>query len=505
MLSSFVAISVLLFLPYGIYVHIHSVRDAADDCLQVAAYSVREFLPDNYHENLLTGKISDAEYSELQKKIEDFKEKLGVSFLYCIMLVDGKYVYTLSEDAKPYEPAIGMDKELAQLYKEKKKLVFQSPDEEYGIISRTVLLPFEMSGGDIFVVGADLDVDIIRPMIIASLKHLFAILFCGLALILLLTLLMSRSISAPMIKLSNFAKKLGEKNFSSELSLKDELGGSAIKTKEFALLVSSMEFMRAKLAEYVKNLEVEVRARENAQAELRLAGELQMSFLPANQLSGEGFEISAYLKPAKEAGGDLYAFSLQPSGEVFFAVGDVSGKGMPAALEMARVIALIRAGAKFSDGYVSLVKLINAELCRDNESCNFLTFLCGVFNPQTGVLRYVNCGHNYPYLKKTDAAVRVLKTQTDPILGVIEDMDFHEQTLALQKGESFICYTDGANEAINEKDEFFGDSRLADAFAQSPKDSGASGILTFAKNKIFEFQGLANQADDITFFVLQRK
>ncbi len=202
------------------------------------------------------------------------------------------------------------------------------------------------------------------------------------------------------------------------------------------------------------------------------------------------FELHASMTPAREIGGDLFDFFLLDRDHLAFAIGDVSGKGAPAALFMAVTRTLLRATAQNQKGPAECFNYMNDTLCESNSSGMFVTLFYGVLNTATGDLLFANAGHNFPYLFSPDGNVRKISEKGGPMLGVFEGT--YSRTLAtrIRPGEGILLYTDGVTEAVDRSNEFFGDDRLEDYLSRQASGSAQALVdglqetdKTFAKGK----------------------
>lgn len=254
-------------------------------------------------------------------------------------------------------------------------------------------------------------------------------------------------------------------------------------------------------------------AYEHLQKELQFAREIQASMLPAHALAASGaaaLDIWAAMEPAREVGGDLYDFFHLDQGELCFLVGDVSDKGLPAALFMARTMDIVRVVTRLlrgKDGALprpdEIMDCVNAELCQNNASCMFVTLFFGMLDPRSGVLRYCNAGHNPPYVLCGGGATKVLDGVRSAPLGVKADTAFRTVSVTLARGETLFVYSDGITEAMNGAGEFYAEQRLERALSVcaglSSKEVVASVIAWLA-----EFVGGVPQSDDITAMAIRR-
>lgn len=241
--------------------------------------------------------------------------------------------------------------------------------------------------------------------------------------------------------------------------------------------------------------------RKRMQMELDLGKKIQSDMLPTIYPSSDLFDLSAYLKPAKELGGDFYDFFFIDDEHLCFAVGDVSGKGVPAALFMAVSKTLIKSHAHDQLSPSEILTSVNRELSADNQLMMFVSLFIGILNVKTGKLLFSNGGHNAPFLINSRNSVSQISTRHGMVLGYSGDITYGEDELDLSGGESFILYSDGITEAVNEAGALYGEERLAETLVSDT--SSAKGIIYKVLSALDNFVGLAEQADDITVLALK--
>ena len=253
------------------------------------------------------------------------------------------------------------------------------------------------------------------------------------------------------------------------------------------------------------------------EAELNAARRLQMAmvpqFFPAPSADFP-IDLCASMEPAREVGGDLYDFFVTEDGKLCFLVGDVSGKGMPAALFMARAKSLIRIATDLmrSDGHASaqpacaqpadIVARVNRELCQDNSDMMFVTLFFAMFTPGSGEVEFCNAGHNAPYLLNGNA-VEAIEGAKGIILGVRPDAAYVSGRLSLAPGEGIYMFTDGVTEASNTSEEMFGESRL-EAVLRDAAGCASAEIIKSVSGAVRGFVGMALPSDDITMLAIRR-
>jgi len=255
---------------------------------------------------------------------------------------------------------------------------------------------------------------------------------------------------------------------------------------------------------YIKNLEKTTIAKEKIESELKIAHDIQMSIIPKLFPAfphRKEFDLYAVIEPAKAVGGDLYDFFLMDDSHLFFAIGDVSGKGVPASLFMAVTRTLLRAKSIKGSSSLDVVKSINATLCEDNESSMFVTFLLGILTIETGEIELCNAGHNPPFIKRKNGEIEKLAIPSGMALGIFDQQKFEILKLKLEKDEELILYTDGVTESTNVNSKLFEDARLIDVLKQNTKTTKETTLNILQAVK--KFSEGAEQSDDITIFTLK--
>ena len=320
----------------------------------------------------------------------------------------------------------------------------------------------------------------------------------GFLALFIVIIIISGTITKPLRVLADKAGEIARGNLEVEvptISSRDEV----------AALSHSFQNMQVALKEYISNLAETTAAKERIESELKIAHTIQMSFLPKRFPpfpEKDEFEIFAALEPAKEVGGDLYDFFLIDDDHVFFSIGDVSGKGVPAALFMAVTKTLMKGIAGQAVFPSQALTAVNQELCKDNDSSMFVTVFCGILNFKTGELLCANAGHNPPVLISPAGEPRWLESDPGFMLGIMEDFQYDMSRIQLHPGEALLLYTDGVTEAMNSGQEFFSDDALLRIVAACP-DRDPETLVTAVLKGVKEFAGDEPQSDDITVLALR--
>ncbi|MDD5091012.1 MAG: SpoIIE family protein phosphatase [Candidatus Wallbacteria bacterium] len=328
-------------------------------------------------------------------------------------------------------------------------------------------------------------------------KILILIALLGLITLLLMITSISRRITNPLCVLAQAAETIGQGNFNALLPV---IKGH----DEIAVCNESFKKMQVTLHEYIENLKKTTAAKEKIESDLRIAHEIQMGMVPKEFPpfpDKTEIDVFATIVPAKEVGGDLYDFFLIDDNTLCFAVGDVSGKGVPASLFMAVTISLLRAKAMPEMTASCIVAQVNRKLCEHNESLMFCTFFLGLLDLRTGKLQCCSAGHNPPYIKRADGSIEGLKFKPICALGISQDIVYEHHDLMLNPGDIITLYTDGVTEAENIDQHLYGEPRFEETLKMTCCNS-AENTTRKILSTIKEFAGEAEQSDDITILTL---
>ena len=258
---------------------------------------------------------------------------------------------------------------------------------------------------------------------------------------------------------------------------------------------------------YIDDLSKVTAEKQRIGAELDIATRIQASMLPTIFPAfpdREEFDIYATMDPAKEVGGDFYDFFMVDDDHLAIVVADVSGKGVPAALFMVIGKTLIKDHTEKDKDLGEVFSEINNLLCESNSEELFITAFEGVLNIKTGEFRYVNAGHEMPFIYKKNEEFKPYKIKPGFVLAGMEDMRYRSGVMTLEPGDKIFQYTDGVTEATDSASQLFGMERL-EASLNKVKDKEVTEILKSVKADIDEFVNVAPQFDDITMLCLEYK
>jgi phosphoserine phosphatase RsbU/P len=279
-----------------------------------------------------------------------------------------------------------------------------------------------------------------------------------------------------------------------------EVGGNDYLTKPFEILE-----VKARVHSLLKAKAYTDAVKERLASELQIAREIQLGILPADvstSTNGTGLQVCAVLEPAREVGGDLYEVLRAGDDRIVVVIGDVSGKGIPAALFMAVTTTLVRIFGRKAAGPAEILQRVNDALAEHNPRDMFVTLACAVFEPRSGRVSYASAGHPSPVrLRPGEAPVMPFRS-TGLVAGVLPGTDFHNHIEELRAGDAYVFYTDGVSEAFNAAGEQFGCSRLLMHLGRRPSATAAD-TVSGALQAVRAHAGEYPQSDDITILAVQ--
>ncbi|WP_179953162.1 SpoIIE family protein phosphatase [Desulfobotulus mexicanus] len=316
----------------------------------------------------------------------------------------------------------------------------------------------------------------------------------------------SNRMTRPLDTLAAFAKALPDSDFTSDQALCgaiEHLPGRH--QDEVGRLAKALIFMEASLRDNIRCLMETTAANERMEGELSVAREIQLGLLPKTFPpfpNHSEFDLFASLEPAREVGGDLYDFFFMDEKHFCFAVGDVSGKGVPASLFMAISRTLLRSAAAREKDPARIMTTMNNDLASSNPNSMFVTLFIGVLDLDTGLLVYANGGHNPPVKISSGKPPEFMTGRSGPLVGAMEDMPYHTLEIQLEPDDTLFVYTDGVTEAMDTEQVLYSDPRLIRTLTglqgQSPKY-----ILEIVENDVAAHVGTAEPSDDITMLCLR--
>ena len=328
------------------------------------------------------------------------------------------------------------------------------------------------------------------------LRHtVMGIVFVGLLLMLYIFIkIITRELS-PLHRLAKEAETIASGQFDTKLpdfQRNDEIG----------MLSHSFGNMQQSLVRYIEELKETTAQKASIESELNVASNIQMSMLPSVFPDRPGLDMFASMTPAKEVGGDLYGYLLKDD-KLYFCVGDVSGKGVPASLFMAQVTRLFRTLANQMITPADICTQMNEALSgEENLTCMFVTLFIGLVDLNTGHLSFCNAGHNPPVIGGGEHHGDFLQMLPNFPIGVMPGLEFEGEEIGSIKGRLLFIYTDGLNEAENREHDQFGDDHLIDILRNTHFDTARQVVETLAA-KVEEHRDGADPNDDLTMMCLR--
>jgi len=305
--------------------------------------------------------------------------------------------------------------------------------------------------------------------------------------------LVAAAISRPVHALADAVGAASEDNIAFPLpdwQRRDEVG----------VLTDALRRMRDSLQKHIRLRAESLAAEARLEHELQIAASIQQSMLPKQESSpfSASVRVAATLLPAKQVGGDLYDYFVADDTQLLFAVADVSDKGIPAALCMARLSALLRTLAPATPSPDRLLHELNARFNQANDACMFVTLGCGLLNVQTGRIRYASAGHDPPLLRTCEGTVRQMSVENGPAIGIEAVAHYPLAETFLAPGDTIVAFTDGVTEASAQDGSQFGTDRLAAVLANADDGAPDSLVRTIAEAAASGFRA----SDDFTVLAI---
>ena len=319
---------------------------------------------------------------------------------------------------------------------------------------------------------------------------ILAVMVIGLAAIYLFCRQQIRKVTSPLHRFARSAEEVAKGNFNAPLpDIRDD--------DEIRLLRDSFGNMQQSLSRYIDELKTTTAQKSAIESELSVARRIQMSMLTTDMPERPDLEVDATLTPAKAVGGDLYDFFLRDD-SLYFCIGDVAGKGVPAALVMTTVCGAFRLLSESESEPNRIVSHMNDMMNRDSSMTIFVTFFAGVLDLGTGHLRYCNAGHKAPLVDG-----KPLPVHRNLPIGAMPDQAFSTQETDLAPGSTLFLYTDGLDEAEDAGRQQFGKARI-NAVMQTTSPQPRT-LIERMTQAVADFVGDTEQSDDLTMLAIQWK
>lgn len=322
------------------------------------------------------------------------------------------------------------------------------------------------------------------------------IAFAGLLILVFVVVLVTRHFTKPLGSLALATKDIGLGNLDAELP-------EPIRKDEIGSLTNDFSSMRLALKKYITRLKETTAKQQKLESEIQIAKDIQMSMIPGGgnvSITKNNYQLYCLLRPARSVGGDLYYYQ-QSGQQLDFFIGDVSDKGVPAALFMAKTVTLYTRALKEKLTPGQTLVMMNDLLTQNNDACMFVTALCGSIDLNTGIIVMANAGHMNP-VSKNRLQTKEYEIQGATALGLIDGVEYHDVKFRLDKNTSLIMYTDGISEAHDSDGSQYTDERLI-RLIDSIHSSSIEDIGKNIIKSVDDFAAGTEQFDDITLLIIR--
>ena len=473
-------------------------------------------------EAYLDGEYAE-EYQQSKTYLDAYCKKIRVSLIY-VILVDrsdyGRFVSVLNlvdntvDDTAYTEWELGHKRDTTNdEYRQKYRALYEKTDE-YETIYRikttdgqhphiTTMVPVMDSSGEVAAILCMQRP--VRELYDARRPYLINIAISTVLLALAVSVsagfFIRNQFVLPVQRVSDEATRFAREN------TRGEALGNISRFEVISNLAFSIDTLEKDMCTYVENLTAVTAEKERIGAELSLASTIQDKSVP-NVFPAfpdrDDFDIYASMTPAKEVGGDFYNFFLIDDDHLAIAIGDVSGKGIPAALFMMVTNILITDRTKMGGTPEQILDYVNENICAHNKADMFVTVWLGILQLSTGKLLAANAGHEYPVLRNKDGVYELYRDKHGFVVGGMENIKYKGYEMTLQPGSSLFLYTDGVPEASDKENRLFGVGRMLDVLNADPGASPKQ-VLSGMSAAIEAYAGGAEQFDDITMLCIEYK
>ncbi|MBQ9549478.1 MAG: SpoIIE family protein phosphatase [Lachnospiraceae bacterium] len=438
----------------------------------------------------------------------------------CIRITDDSEFLFFSDINSEYEEDAGagniliscpLDKDLSEYYKTaeqnavsgEKTAAFRTKGAEDKLV---YCIPVIMDGNTVCLFTSSADSTLVRTTVLNIVKRILpGCIFMIILVAVILVLILRKSVVRPAVLLKNALQEYSETKRSGDIP--KNLGGLTEERNEIGLLAAGFNDLAISIDSYVEEIRTNAAEKERMLSELNTAREIQMSQLPSDFPAfpeRSDFDLYAIMDPALEVGGDFYDFFFLNDDHLVLVIGDVSDKGIPAALMMMVCKAYIRGAVGREESLAAAMEYVNKLICEKNSLGMFVTVWIAVLELSTGKGTAVNAGHEKPVIRRSGGSFEFVVNEHNLALGAWENEEYGERSFTLGKGDSVFVYSDGVPEANNISGELFGPKRMLEALNKVP-DLTPEEKIKDMQNTIEEYVGEAKQFDDITMLMFTKK
>ncbi len=485
-----------------------------DDNISSLVHTAAALVPDDKVNQYLETLQTDTDYDRLIEQFQIIQEQNGLEYLYAyIPTAEGLTVF--AQGTKPgaeghfvlgdflntdYYPQKDIDAANNLFINPKAPKTVITNDSEFGYLISAFDVIYDDQGQPLLVVGADMSMQDINQtlnayiMLVSSIAVLIFILFITTYL-----LFLNRSIIDPLQVIVDNATDFVNTNIDENLGQIVAMNIDVKTGDEIEILAEAFNKMTSDIIRYINELTSVTSERERIETELRIATLIQEGMLPRNFEYPDRNEFTLYasMRAAKDVGGDFYDFFFVDDDHFCITIGDVSGKGVPAALFMAMAKATVKDLVLRRLPVDEVMTEANVNLCRNNEQGMFVTLLIAIINVKTGVFQWCDAGHDPAIIWKKDGSVELLSGKKGFVCAGMETAKYKMNESKIEKGDIIYLYTDGIPEANNTKSEFYGLDRLT-ALVASKEKHDIKSLCADILADVDQFADTEPQFDDIT-------
>ena len=523
------AVIMLLIVAFGTFVCVAGIwkfSSAFDDEYSNTTYHIADtaasLVNGDHIKEYMAGQ-QEEEYNRTNRILNAYCTRMSVSLVYVIDVDQSDYGRFVSvfnavdnsvDDSNYKEWERGYQRETTnENYRSAYKDIYEG-ETPYEIIYRfnpgpglhqhiTMIVPVKNSeGGVAALLCVQRPISELASAIGSFVTYIvIAALILSVIVVQFLARFLKKWVVGPIRTISNEATRFAREN------TKGEELGDVSKYEEIYNLSRSIDKMETDMVKYVDNLTLVTAERERIGTELSFAKQIQYSSLPTKFPAfpdrGE-FDVYAYMRPAKEVGGDFYNFILVDNDHLAMWIGDVSDKGVPAALFMMAINIMISLRTSMGGTPAHIMAYVNDRVCEHNGENLFVTIWLGILELSTGKLTFVNAGHEDPAVCHKGGEFELYKTRHNIAVGIQPGMVYKDFELQLGKGHKTFIYTDGVPEATDPYDKLFSTNRMTQALNEC-RDGSPQELLENINKRVKEFVGDRTQFDDLTMLGLELK
>lgn len=323
---------------------------------------------------------------------------------------------------------------------------------------------------------------------------------------LIASLILIKKLTDPLNTLTEHLEHLPEKKFKLGAKEKFEVTDISKGKNDISLMAKAFMHLTSSLQKYILKFKRSTSIKQRMLGELKAARKIQLGLLPENNivdLIRDKIDAHAFLKPARQVGGDFYDFGLMNNKYFYFIVGDVSDKSIASAIFMAITKTLLSSKMKSNISPGEILTKANDDLLNRNKFNMFVTMFLGILNLENGEIKYTNAGHPPPILLRNKEPAKFLTTKTQPVIGIMPDVKYTTYTTSLAKNEVLFIYSDGVTDAKNKDDELFGDKQLLDFINKNGTLRPIKALTNLLLIKLARFMKYEPQTDDITMLAVR--